>query len=346
MSDNVNSPWYKKRKFKVILIFLLILIIFTVVVMVSNYKFLHFYNISPLKGGEVQLTELTPEEAFELDLETTEAVPTDYKKGLMTLDTLILTGDQLFANWLPNDKIYPTVLLDNPQNFQLGVLEMMRYTTRVLRDKLTRLRTTDRIDPDVDEAFSLLSNDPLRWILPSAESRFKKAVEKLSAYRSRLLTGEAEFYPRADNLSELLDQYISLLGGVNTRLANAPNQGRFKRSEDINVEAGNLAQGQLMDTKVPWHLIDDNFYYAQGVAYLTRQMMQAIRYDFAEILAVKNATAQIDNILGVLDQTQFEPIVVLNGDVGSILANHSMELHSLMENARQKIRNLNDMISQ
>jgi hypothetical protein len=38
--------------------------------------------------------------------------------------------------------------------------------------------------------------------------------------------------------------------------------------------------------------------------------------------------------------------VVLNGDVGSVMANHSMELHSLLENARQKIRNLNDMLRQ
>jgi hypothetical protein len=47
-----------------------------------------------------------------------------------------------------------------------------------------------------------------------------------------------------------------------------------------------------------------------------------------------------------LDQSQFEPIIVLNGDIGSITANHSMELHSILENTRQKIINLMEMISQ
>jgi hypothetical protein len=74
--------------------------------------------------------------------------------------------------------------------------------------------------------------------------------------------------------------------------------------------------------------------------------MAAIREDFSEILEVRKARPQVDSIIEVLDQTQFEPLVVLNGDVGSIMANHSMELHSLLENARQKIRNLNDMLRQ
>jgi len=34
------------------------------------------------------------------------------------------------GNWLPNDLFWPTVLLDNMPNFQLGVLEVVRYNVR------------------------------------------------------------------------------------------------------------------------------------------------------------------------------------------------------------------------
>ncbi|MDR1921548.1 MAG: DUF2333 family protein [Candidatus Adiutrix sp.] len=328
---------FKKKAVQIPLAILLVLILFSVFITIINYRFPAFFTLAYPDDG-------VSSPAIEAGL--APSAVNDIKKGLMTADTLIVIGDELFSNWLPNDKVWPTVFLDNPQNFQLGQLEMMRYTARVMRDKLTRLRTTDKIDPDCDEAFTFLSNDPLKWWMPTAESRFNGAVDKLKSYRSRLAAGQAEFYPRADNLYELLDQYVSLLGGVNTRLANAPHRQRYKISEESAGEVDASREEHLVDTKVPWTAIDDNFYYAQGVAYVLRQSMAAIRHDFQEILEVKKATAQIDSIIEVLDQSQFEPWMVLNGDIGSVMANHSMELHSILENARQKIRNLNDMIKQ
>ena len=50
---------------------------------------------------------------------------------------------QMYENWLPNDLFWPTVLLDNTPNFQIGELEVVRYNVRVLRDNLYRMRTTD-----------------------------------------------------------------------------------------------------------------------------------------------------------------------------------------------------------
>lgn len=322
MSDMMKIPWYKKKKIQVAAAVVCVLALLSLFIMAINHRFPAFFNLPAAAGQQ------SP------------------KKGIMTADTIIIICDELFDNWLPNDQIWPTIFLDNPQNFQLGQLEMLRYTTRVMRDKLTRLRTTDRIDPDCEAAFTLLSNDPFKWLFPSAESRFKEAASAMRRYRDRLAEGQAEFYPRADNLSDLLDQYVSLLGGVNTRLANAPNRQRYKISEEGEGEKDLISSDAMVDTKVPWLKIDDNFYYAQGVAYVLRQMMLAIKSDFSEILAVKNASVQVDSILEVLNQTQFEPWVVCNGDTGGILANHSMQLQSLLENARQKIRNLNDMIKQ
>lgn len=314
-------------------------------VMVVNYSFPKFFTVSYQEDAAPAMTDLSQDEAKEMDVaEEAARVTPAHKTGLMFTDTVLRVGDDLFANWLPNDKCWPTILLDNPQNFQLGELEMMRYTMRVMRDMLTKLETTDKIDADCAESFTLLSNDPNKWILPSAESRFQGAMARLRRYRDNLMAGQAEFYPRERSLNEMLGQYISLLGGVNTRLANAPRLKGYRTSLEFAGETGMPRDEQMIDTNVPWYRIDDNFYYAQGVAYVLRQMMVAIRYDFAEVLKRRSATAQMDSVIEVLNEAQFEPWVVLNGSVGSVMANHSMELHSVLENARQKLRNLNDML--
>lgn len=346
MSDATPVPWLKRKKVQIPLAVAAVLVLFSLFIMAINYSFPSFFQLTPQGDGRAQVKKMDPVEALAADSKPDEPGQAQWKKGLMLANTMVVIGEDLFANWLPNDKIWPTIFLDNPQNHQLGQLEMLRYTARVMRDKLTRLYSTDKIDPDCDEAFTLLSNDAFKWVFPSAESRFKRATEKLAVYRDRLNGGTAEFYPTADNLSELLDQYVSLLGGVTTRLANAPNRQRYKISDEPAQEVQAAGAEQRVDTHVPWTKIDDNFYYAQGVAYVLRQMMVAVRYDFSEILGVKGVTAQVDSVIEVLDKAQFEPLLVLNGDVGSVLANHSMELHSLLENTRQRIRNLNDKLRQ
>ena len=177
------------------------------------------------------------------------------------------------GGWLPNDIIMsPTWWLDNKQSFQLGVLEVVRYNTRVLRDALSRQRTTDSIDSDCDKAFTSFSNDPYKWIFPSAEGKYRQGIDRLDAYGQRLSLGSANFYPRSDNLIQLLEQYVSLLGGVNTRLLNASR----RHAEPASVKVG-------------WTQIDDNFYYAQGVGYALCHLFKALQFEFAVVLKDKNA---------------------------------------------------------
>ena len=345
--DTPTRPWYGKKAVQVPAALFLVLILFSIFIMILNYTFADFFTVSHSADGSVVVNRLTPEEAKEMDApgESSEVRPgARAKTGLIFTDTMIHIGENMFGNWLPNDQAWPTVFLDNPVNFQLGQLEMMRYTARILRDMLSKLETTDKIDLNCAEAFTLLSNDPAKWLIPSAESRFNGAVDSLKSYRADLVAGKSEFYPRENSLREMLDQYVSLLGGVNTRLANAPELKGYRTSVEFVGETGSPRAEQLVDTNVPWHEIDDNFYYAQGAAYVLRQMMVAIKYDFAEVLRRRSATAQVDSIIEVLDESQFEPLMVLNGNVGSVMANHSMELHSILENARQKIRNLSDML--
>jgi len=246
---------------------------------------------------------------------------------------------RMYENWLPNDLYWPTVLLDNMPNFQIGELEVVRYNTRVIRDNLSRMRTTDRLDPHAEAAFTAFSNDPRKWWFPSAESKWKLGYEKLDAFYQGLLKGTSSFFPRADNLVELLNQYASLMGGVNTRLVNAPSDIKeaFSIEEQEKGPAGNTG---MIDIDIPWHEIDDNFYYAQGVAYALHESFKAIRVDFKDVLIDKNSLKLTDKILESLGRCNFEPLIVFNGDPDSVFANHSLNLSGVFNDARQKIHSL------
>ncbi|MFH1487699.1 MAG: DUF2333 family protein [Pseudomonadota bacterium] len=260
-------------------------------------------------------------------------------KGAYFIKTNQALIAQMQKNWLPNDLFWPTALLDNMPNFQIGELEVVRYNVRVLRDNLSRMRTTDKLDPYAEAVFTALSNDPAKWWFPSAESRWKLGYEKLTAFYENLLAGKSNFYPRADNLVELLNQYASLMGGVNTRLTNAPGDRKNTLSMEEQEKKGRRVP-EVVDIDIPWVLIDDNFYYAQGVAYALYESFKAIRVDFNDVLVDKNSVILADKVIELLERCNFEPLIVFNGDPDSIFANHSLNLSGIFNDARQKINSL------
>lgn len=227
------------------------------------------------------------------------------------------------GGWLPNDlPLTPGFFLDNLPNFQLGVLQVVRHTSRVLRDNLSRQRTSDAVHKETDLAYSAYANDPYRWAFPSAEGAFRRGNAAMSRFRADL-GGGGNLYPRADNLIELLNIYISELGTVSTHLLNA------KDSE-----------------KVGWFEIDDNFYYAQGVGYAMYGVMLTVREEFGPVLKDKNATEITDLIIQSLRETQFDPWIVTNGNKDGILANHSNNLKVFLDDARQKMKSLVSILDQ
>lgn len=266
-------------------------------------------------------------------------------KGATFIKTNQALIEQASKNWLPNDLFWPTIFLDNVPNFQIGELEAIRYNVRVLRDNLSRTRTTDKIEPLTDKAFNALSNDPYKWWMPSAESKLKLADKLLDEYYKNVLSGKSNFYPRFDNLIQLLEQYASLMGGVNTKLINASKDVRRMMviSEDIK---GAEKTNKTKNMNIPWYEIDDNFYYAEGVAYVLYESFKAIQIDFKDIIKSNNATTLVNNITNELGSCNFEPLVILNGDTDSIFANHCLNLSSIFNDARQKINSLISILKQ
>jgi hypothetical protein len=129
------------------------------------------------------------------------------------------------------------------------------------------------------------------------------------------------------------------MGGVNTRLINAPRDMKKVLTMDEEVE-GSPKGSKMVDINIPWYSIDDNFYYAQGVAYALYESFKAIRIDFIDVLTDKNSVELADKILENLSRCYFEPLVVFNGDLGSIFANHSLNLSGVFNDARQKVSSL------
>lgn len=223
-----------------------------------------------------------------------------------------------FTGWTPNDYLPLTAFLDNKQNFQLGVIETIRFSVRVLRDNLSRQRTTDQIDEDVKKAFEFYSNDPNKWIFPSYEGRLKEASQALKGYSERLKSGKARFYPRSDNLIQLLEQYSSLLGAATT---------------------------SLTDENLSWLETDDRFYYSKGVAYAMYVEMQAVQKDFHEVLKKNDGEELTAAIIRELRDTWFEPTVVFNGSKDGVYANHLKNISSDLLGIRQKLNSLSSVLS-
>jgi hypothetical protein len=256
--------------------------------------------------------------------------------GVLAMTTADMM-EPLVSRWLPNDLLLPRAVVDDLPNFELGALDIARHNTRVLRDNLSRMRTTDQIDSDLDESFKLFANDELKWLIPSAESKFSAGIESLRKYNTRLDNGQAKYYPRADNLVQLVDQYISALGGINTRLINA----KGGPSLTYETEGDNsTSQEMVIDTQVSWFKIDDNFFFARGSAYALLHSMRAVRVDFKDVLDDKNSLELIDKIIEILERCELSPFIVFNADYDSIFANHSTAMAMLLQDARAKMSSL------
>lgn len=246
--------------------------------------------------------------------------PSGYATTTMIVD-LMQTQLKGFGGWLPNDMPPgPGSWLDNLPNFQLGVLQIVRHASRSLRDHLSRQRTSDAVHKRADLAFSAYANEAQRWIFPAAENAFQRGNRELEGFAEEL-GADAGFYPRADNLVYLLEPLISELGAVNNLLLRSASE-------------------------TSWWELDDNFYYAQGVGYATLGILQAAEVDFRGVLEDKNATEIYAQILATLEESDFNPWMVANGNKDGFLANHSNNLKVYLEDARQKLNSLVSILKQ
>ena len=275
--------------------------------------------------------------------------------GTTTTVALIASVDTLLdkrGGYLSNDKLPPGVFMDNVPNWEFGALTASRDLVRALRNDFSRSQTQSTEDKDLAEADPLLSSPNDRWLLPSSEGQYRKAIGHLDGYLERLGdsdAGNAQFYARADNLADYLQVVSSRLGSLSQRLSASVGQIRLDTVPSADVPAGAASVrapggGRLVET--PWTRIDDNFYEARGYTWALLAQLKAIQRDFAPILRSKNADASLQQVIRELEEAQ-KPLhspMVLNGSPYGLFANHSLVLANYVSRANAAIIDLRELL--
>jgi hypothetical protein len=227
-----------------------------------------------------------------------------------------------FTGWRPNDVVIwgPTLWADNNSNRQLGIITAVRESTRVLKDHLTKVSSTE-YDGNLVAADTAFRNDMTRLMLPSAESKLRDGVEALRRYVAGLRADppmSKRIEGRNVELIRLFQTWGDLLGDAHASL--------FKETE---------ADGSSVSAT----RTDDYYYHAQGVAHALQHLTAAIRREYAGEIDKRPA---VDHLLGEIETAlgraaSAKPLVVLDGGMSSIFANHRRNLDTTIVEARQKI---------
>jgi len=275
--------------------------------------------------------------------------------GTATTSALLEVVNEMLhkrGGYLSNDVMPPWIFLDNVPNWEFGVLTQVRDLARSLRNDFSRSQTQSTEDPDLAQAdpFFHYAND--RWLPPDTEGRYEKAMEYLESYLTRLSDPEqpnAQFYARADNLSDWLGLVEKRLGSLSQRLSASVGQQRL--NTDL---AGDAAASQStaaphdQEIKTPWLKIDNVFYEARGSTWALIHFLKAMEVDFNSVLRKKNALISFRQIIRELESTQ-DPLhapMILNGDKFGAFANHSLVMANYISRANAAIIDLRFLLQQ
>ncbi|VAW81312.1 hypothetical protein MNBD_GAMMA13-407, partial [hydrothermal vent metagenome] len=275
--------------------------------------------------------------------------------GVTYTSTLIHVGEVLLdkpGGYISNDKLPPGLWLDNISNWEYGALVMLRDGAFALRNHIARSQSQSVEDPALAEAEPRLNFRNDSWVLPTTEGEYRKGLRSLADYLQRLSEPErpqAQFFARADNLRQYLEIVEKRLGSLSQRLSASVGQVRI--NTDLGGEAAARQSTQTADTvavKTSWLELDNVFYEARGATWALRALLQAVEYDFEDILKKKNALISLRQIIRELDESQqstFSP-VILNGSGFGIFANYSLIMANYIARANAAIIDLSSLLRQ
>lgn len=273
--------------------------------------------------------------------------------GYTTTATLIEVMQTLLdkrGGYMSNDIMPPWVLLDNMPNWEFGVLTQSRDLARAMRNDLSRSQTQSTEDPDLAEGDPMLHYDSSRWFPPDTEGRYEQAIEYLEAYLTRLSSpnnSKAQFYARADNLTDWLSVVEKRLGSLSQRLSASIGQARLNTDLSGDPDARqSTAAPDIVMVKTPWTQVDDVFYETRGTAWALVLFLQAMEVDFEDVLRKKNAQVSFRQIIRELE-IALSPLhapMVLNGSQFGLFANHSLIMANYIARANAAIIDLRQLL--
>lgn len=275
--------------------------------------------------------------------------------GYVTTSTLITVADTLLTKsggYLSNDVLPPSVIMDNMPAWEYGALEMVRDLALSMRKDFSRSQSQSTEHEALKKAQPQFNISSEAWAWPSAEGEYQKGIDYLMVYRSQIANQnerDSQFYSRADNLRSWLKEAEKRLGSLSQRLS--ASVGQDKVNTDL---AGNSSNTQATYTplqqqiKTSWWEIDDVFYESRGATWALLHFLQAVEYDFADVLDKKNARVSLQQIIRELEATQetvWSPMI-LNGNGFGYVANHSLVMANYISRANAALIELSELLAQ
>ena len=207
------------------------------------------------------------------------------------------------TKWVANKPfIFPSSMLDNMPNFQMGLVYAISRFAIEVTDVLGRTRGSSQADSDLDKASGLLKYDGTIWVwepstslMPtaSAERQYVAGQKALMRYNERVGEGTAVYDKRADNLIAFLARVSSDLGSASAAL-----------------------DSRAMESDAGWFdwRADDIFYATKGRLYGYFLLLREIGIDFEEVIAEKKVGKAWAQMLGSMrTAAAMEPLIVSNG---------------------------------
>lgn len=248
------------------------------------------------------------------------------------------------GGFISNDMMPHRLWLDDMPAWETGVLDEVRSFLHAMRQNFGRDVTRHLTDADLAEAESQFYFSSHSWAIPSSEGEYRRGIEALQRYRSRLALSpdnaeHAVFRTDAEALDVWLANVDVQLGKWVQSLSNSVGQEQV---------AGLGGAGITLSARTPWLQLDDVFYSARGHAWALAALLSGMRKDAAGVLAEKHATLAWQQALVELQATQqfvWSPMV-LNGKGFGVLANHSLMLANYLHRARMDLAEVRRLLQQ
>ena len=290
----------------------------------------------------------------QVKVQTTIENPTSVA-GLTLTSSMIEVSETLLnkpGGYLSNDVIPPSLFLDNMPAWEFGVVEMIRDLALSMRKDFSRSQSQSTEHPALKKAQPQFNISSTAWLWPSAEGEYQVGIEQLKTYRDQIANPqdrESQFYARADNLRGWLKEAEKRLGSLSQRLSASVGQERLNTDLAGDKEAHQATYTPLQNqVKTSWWEIDDVFYESRGATWALLHFLQAVEYDFADVLEKKNARVSLQQIIRELEATQetvWSP-VILNGNGFGLVANHSLVMANYISRANAALIELSELLAQ
>jgi hypothetical protein len=277
--------------------------------------------------------------AHQLNDDVDYQIPAEYQveggSRAVSMAAALIDREATKTKWVANSPIiFPSSLLDNMPNFQMGLMYAMSRFAISMTDVLGRTRGSSQADPDLDRAVGLLKYDGTIWIweprtslMPtaSAERQYVAGEKALVAFNKRLADGKAVFDRRADNLITFIWQIEPDLGNLSGAL-----------------------DARAMESNAGWFdfRADDVFYATKGRLYGYYMLLRELGADFESVLRERNVTnAWAQMMQSLHTAAAMDPLIVANGaNDGFLVPSHLAAQGFYLLRVRTQLKEVTDIL--